>query len=301
MLYADTQRLRLANGEELQAFVRTTPHNKQRLLLVHGNPATLLDWENVVARLPKAIDLAAIDLPGFGRSPRGSETPESVSLERLAEYGVATAEALGWTEPFFVVGHSHGGGVAQMMAANYPKRIAGIVLLGSLSPRQHPSYRLLSLPFVATAMRLAGVMLRSRLLRPLSRAILRGVMKTMWSPAPVPSDRLDRDLALLASRTEILTTMVHVAQGYPCRALARAASRIRCPVLVVHGEQDALVPANCARSTHELIVTSGGQCELTLLPGAGHALPELQCTEVANLVSLFLARNTSHFSVIHPS
>lgn len=54
---------------------------------------------------------------------------------------MAVADALSWTEPFFIVGHSHGGGVAQIAAAKYPETIAGIVLISTLSARQHSSYR----------------------------------------------------------------------------------------------------------------------------------------------------------------
>ena len=290
MLYDASIRLSVATGNEVQTFVRAGPSShRPKCLLLHGNPATMLDWEPILPLLPRAWDVAAIDLPGFGRSPRNSSDPESVCLDRLADCSIAVADALSWTEPFFVIGHSHGGGVAQVMAARSPERVAGIVLISTLSARKHGSYRFLELPFAEAVLRLAGYSLRSPALRPLGKSIMHRVMKGIWSPESVPGERFERELALFSSRSEVLVTMVHVAQGRPCEYLARSAPRIRCPVLLVHGERDALVPVDYARGVHELIVNAGGQSELRILPGAGHAVLDYQATEVAHCITQFLS------------
>ena len=292
MLYADSIRLSLATGDEVQAFVRAEPPSShKKCLLLHGNPATILDWKQVIPLLPSIVDIAAIDLPGFGRSPRISSNPECVSLDPFADCSIAVADALSWTEPFFIVGHSHGGGVAQVTAARYPERVAGIVLISTLSARKHGSYRFLSLPLAETALRLAGHILRSTVLRPLGKSIMRRVMKGIWSPEPVPGERFERELALFSSRSEVLVSMVHVAKGRPCQYLARTVPRIRCPVLVIHGELDALVPLEYARSLHERIVNAKGQSELRILPGAGHAVLDYQTAEVADCITQFLSRH----------
>lgn len=294
MLYAKSTRLHLATGDEVQAFVRTgTSSNRKKCLLLHGNPATLLDWTPLVPLLPSAIDIAAIDLPGFGRSPRTNSKPECVNLDRFADCAIAVADALSWAEPFFIVGHSHGGGVAQVAAARYPERVAGIVLISSLTARRHGSYRFLALPLAEPALRLAGYILGSTTLRPVGECIMRRVMKQIWSPEPVPDERFDRDLALFSS-SEVLVNMVHVAKGRPCQCIASSAPRIRCPVLIIHGELDALVPVEYARGVHELIVNAGGQSELRILSGAGHAVIDYQTTDVANCIAQFLSRCGSH-------
>jgi pimeloyl-ACP methyl ester carboxylesterase len=226
----------------------------------------------------------AIDMPGFGRSLRPSHKPEGLNLDRLAEHAIAAADALAWHQPFFLIGHSHGGGVAQTAAARYPHRVAGLVLIDTLGAPAHRSYRLLSLPGATTIARLAGRMFRSTHLRPLLRKILRGVMRDIFFPEPVPTDRLDRELILLSERPEILVSMVHVALGRPSARLFDSAPNIRCPTLFLHGQQDALVPARCAESIHHRILNAGGQSEFQLLPGAGHMLIDYQATEIAQLI-----------------
>ncbi len=291
MLYADSIRMSLATGSEVQAFVKTEPTKKRKkCLLLHGNPGTMLDWTRLIPLLSSVADIAAFDMPGFGRSPRGNSNPASVNLDRLADCAMAVADVLSWTEPFFIFGQSHGGGVAQVAAARYPERIAGIVPISTLTARKHGSYQFLSLPFAEASLRLAGFVVRSSVLRPLGKSITHRVMKAIWSPEPVPVERLQRELALFSSRPEVLVSMVHLAQGRPCHYLARCATRIRCPILFIHGELDALVPVEYVKAIYELIVNGGGQAELRIVPGAGHMVADYQTTEVANCITQFLSR-----------
>ena len=102
-LYADTVRLKIDAGNELEAFVltRSDASKRPKCLLLHGNPRSLLDWEQVVPRLAEAADIAVVDLPGFGKSPRGGPGATFLSLDRLADYAISVATALDWREPFF--------------------------------------------------------------------------------------------------------------------------------------------------------------------------------------------------------
>lgn len=141
-------------------------------MLLHGNPGSLADWRQLWPLILSFADVAAIDLPGFGSSPRPDPSPKCLDLERLADHAVAAADALGWSEPAHFLGHSHGGGVAQIAAARRPDRVAGLVLMGTLGTPAHKSYRLLSLPGAEFVTRLVGRMMasgRSRSMAPCPR------------------------------------------------------------------------------------------------------------------------------------
>jgi pimeloyl-ACP methyl ester carboxylesterase len=285
-LYADTVRLKLEAGNEVEAFVLTRSDGSKRpkCLLLHGNPGSLLDWEQIVPRLAEAADVAVVDLPGFGKSPRGGPGAAFLSLDRHADCAISVATALDWRKPFFLVGHSHGAGVAQVVAARYPERVAGLALVSSLGAPAHGSYRLLSLPGAAVFARVAGRMFRSRLLRGLNRIILEAAMTDIFWPEPVPAETLERELALFASRPEILLSMVQVALGRPCAKLWQSAPQIRCPTLFLHGSKDALVPARCARAIHDRILTAGGRAQFQLVPGAGHMPLQFQAIELVERI-----------------
>jgi len=284
-LYADAIRLTLASGCEVEAFVHIGEVDRPKCLLLHGNPGCLQDWEHMVPRLSAVADIAAIDLPGFGKAARVDSSAESLSLDRLAQHALSVADALGWRQPFFIVGHSHGGGVAQAVAAQYPDRVAGLMLIATLGARAHASYRLLSLPGAAPLARIVGRMFRSARLRTVKRAVLRRVMSDIFSPERVPSERLDRELAALNSRPEILLSMVHVTLGRPCARLFDFAPDIRCPTLFFHGREDALVPARLARSLHERILNAGGRSHFHLVHRAGHMLVDFQAPKIVEVIS----------------
>ena len=285
-LYAEAKQLKLHTGAEVSAFVRVEPSNgaRPKCLLLHGNPRSLLDWEQLIPALTSAADIAAVDLPGFGRSARTSPEPEALNLDRLAEHTVAALDALGWREPITLIGHSHGGGVAQVVAARFPARVSLLALIGTLGAPTHTSYRLLALPGASVVMRTLGRLLRAQRLRRLNRAILRAVLVNIFAPDHVPTAKLEAHLALFAARPEILVSMVHVALGRPCAQLLQSAAEIRCPTLFIHGSKDALVPVNCAKSIHERIAEHGGVSQFHLLHGAGHMLMDQRAPEVAAII-----------------
>jgi pimeloyl-ACP methyl ester carboxylesterase len=278
--------LKLATGTAVQALIRVKSGggHRTRCLLLHGNPGSLLDWRALVPRLPSDVDVAAIDLPGFGRSTRPHSEPHSLSLDRLAEHALAAADALSWREPLVLVGHSHGGGIAQVLAARYPERVAGLVLVGTLGTPAHGSYRLLALPGAETIARLVGRVFGAKWLRPISRKILGAVMKDLFSPHVVPAVRLESELESFSRHPEILTAMVHVALGRPCAQLRAAASSIRCPSVFLHGSEDRVVPVRHARAIHEPIVQAGGRSHFEAFSGAGHMLMQDRPAEIAEHV-----------------
>jgi len=263
---------------------------RPKCLLLHGNPGTLDDWRELVPLLEPTVDLTAIDLPGFGRSPRPGPDASSLGLDRLASVTVSVADVLGWTEPFFVVGHSHGGGVALSAAAAYPGRVAGIVCLGSLGAPAHNSYRLLALPGMQHLARALGKVLGIDSLRPLLRLAFRQAMKDVFAPQPVPAQRLEHELTRFSTRPELLSSMVQVTRGNPCQSLRLSAAHVRCPVLFVHGRKDALVPVACPLTIHDAIAAAGGRSSFVVLEGAGHMLIEQQAAEVAGHITQFVLR-----------
>jgi len=286
---AATVTLRLGTGVAVRAMLDARAGaDRPKVLLLHGNPGSLADWQALGQQLSTFADVAAIDLPGFGGSPRPDSSPADVRLERLAEHALALADVLEWDQPIHLVGHSHGAGVAQVAAARWPHRVAGLALLASLGTPAHGSYRLLALPGAALVARATGWLLRSPRRASVGRQILSRVLQDIYSPEPVPRDRIERELALLSHRPEILVSMVHAALGEPCELLARSASGIQCPTLFLHGAEDALVPWQHARRVHDLIIRAGGSSRWHLIEGAGHMLIDYQAAEVAAAVHDFV-------------
>ncbi|HEX4473848.1 MAG TPA: alpha/beta hydrolase [Polyangiaceae bacterium] len=285
-LYDASTVLTLRTGSQVQAFRTPVGANgaRPKCLLLHGNPGSILNWERLVPKLAAFADVVAIDSPGFGRSMRRDSSAAGLHIERFADEAIAVADACSWSEPFFIVGHSHGGGVAQVAAAKYPHRVAGIVPIASLGAPAHGGYRLLMRPGVETVLRVLGAVFRSPLFRPFRRSLLRASLRDVFSPAQVPEDRLDREVAALVSRPEIMMSMVHAASGAPCDLLDAGAASIRCPVTWVHGDHDALVPEKYPRRVHERILAARGSSEFVLLRDAGHMLLDSHADELCQRI-----------------
>src|SRR5581483_12019779 len=122
-------------GPSLLATVAPMPtlHVRRRgagppLVLIHGVAGSGLIWEQVVERLPPHFDVIAVDLLGYGHSPKPpvAYTP-AVHVDAIVD----TLDGIGVREPAYVVGLSMGSLLAVELAARHPERVravAGIAL-----------------------------------------------------------------------------------------------------------------------------------------------------------------------------
>ena len=62
------------------------------------------------------------------------------------------------------------------------------------------------------------------------------------------------------------------------------------PVLILHGEQDRVVPVTEATRLQRLLVRAGVPCEMKLYPGAGHGFNGYQLLDAGQRTIQFLQR-----------
>ena len=102
------------------------------VLLVHGFAASTFDWEEaVLPALAREYHTIALDLYGMGFSERDDQLRYGFDLwvRQVGE----TLDALG-IERATVIGHSLGGAVATLFAAEHPERVERLVLVAALAP-----------------------------------------------------------------------------------------------------------------------------------------------------------------------
>lgn len=111
----------------------TPAEGRLPVVLIHGTPATLYCWTEVVFGTEEAAGLAeerpvhALEIPGHGFAEEG--TPLT-GFQDAADHIVASLEALG-LERVHLVGHSYGGEFALRAALDAPERIASLTLIDS--------------------------------------------------------------------------------------------------------------------------------------------------------------------------
>ena len=114
-----------------ELFVRDSGGDGQPVLLLHGwmFSADLNFWRNYAALQRAGYRVLAVDHRGHGR---GLRTHAMFSLDECAHDAAALLEQIGAT-PALVIGYSMGGAIAQLMARDHPRAVAGMVLCATSS------------------------------------------------------------------------------------------------------------------------------------------------------------------------
>ncbi|WP_199432972.1 alpha/beta fold hydrolase [Qaidamihabitans albus] len=117
------------------------------VVFVHGVPTSPELWRHVVPRVTGARRLAW-EMVGFGGSIAAGRDRD-ISVARQAGYLAAWLRHVGLSRAV-LAGHDLGGGVAQILAAREPERVAGLVLTNSIGYDSWP------IPSVRAMRRFAG-------------------------------------------------------------------------------------------------------------------------------------------------
>lgn len=99
------------------------------VVLIHGIPTSNLLWRNVMPELARTHQVFAPDMLNYGKSDKPADA--NVSIEAQSRLIVRFMDELGMTSAD-IVAHDIGGGVAQLIAVNYAKRVRKLVLIDTI-------------------------------------------------------------------------------------------------------------------------------------------------------------------------
>jgi len=249
------------------------------LIMLHGQPGSGADWEQVLARLPAGIHGVAMDRPGYGSSQQpagGFASNARAVLAGMDARGIPQA---------VLVGHSYGGGVALTAASLAPDRVRALVLLASVGPGCLNDWdRLLAAPAAGPLCALVAW----RLTPWFARRWLAGVARVSGRPVG-PGEHVNWHIWGNSGSEHTALWRTFLAEQ---RALVREADQlaavlpsVRAPALLLADPRDALVPvATARRLEHGLPHAS-----LRLIEGPGHHLPRRAPGVVTDEIVEFLA------------
>ena len=226
------------------------------VVMLHGAGGSHLDWPAELRRLPEA-NAIALDLPGHGRSPG----PGRSTVSAYAADVVAVLDALKLPQAI-IMGYSLGGGIAQVVAAQYKKRVAGLILL-------------------ATSARLT---VNPTLLDGLQNdydATLQKLIDWQWAdPAGEQIKRLSLRRLQEMDRA-VLRSDYQAANQFDGRDRL---AQIEAPTLIIGGTADRMTPVAESDYLHEHITGS----KLVKITGGGHLMALEQPLVVASAVQEWL-------------
>jgi pimeloyl-ACP methyl ester carboxylesterase len=215
------------------------------LIFVHGVGSTAAIWDYQLEPFSEYALCAAIELRGNG-SQKPDPDPSSITREGFAADVLTVADALG-AERFTIVGCSLGGVVAFELWRRAPRRIAGMVLLGTFAryPDGEGNARQIS-----AAVREAGDM--------------RAFGRIRAEKLGMPPDRMRETVEQMACKSvECYLASTQATWTGDYRDVLPA---IDVPALVAYGEHDVVAP----RSLAEEIATGIRGARLEMVEAAGH-------------------------------
>ena len=214
------------------------PRDAPVVVMVHGFSASLHTWEPWVERLTDTYRVITLDLPGHGltRAPEGFQA----SIEAFRDVVLAFVDDQG-LETFTLVGSSMGGNTSWQVALAAQERLDGLVLVGASG---WPDERLddADEPLV---FRIIGNPILGPIVRDLdNRALIEDGLKNSFVDQSLVDVAMVDRYAMMARAPGHRDILLQIATGFDTRTFASEATigDILVPSLVMHGEEDNLVP-----------------------------------------------------------
>lgn len=233
------------------------------LLFIHGYPLSRKIWVPQMDGLSDQAMIISVDLRGHGES-YPFKGPYSMDL--LADDCKRLLEDLNIKMPILVCGLSMGGYVTMALYRKYPDVFKGIILTSTRPGPDSPE---------AKANRESSI---KNALEQGASYIADNMVQKIVAPETLSSKPdLVKIIHKIMAKTSV-QGIVGALQGMRDRPDSTPMlSKISCPVLIVHGTDDQLIPIKEAEMMHQVIPNS----RLVKISAAGH-LPNLEQPEIFN-------------------
>lgn len=244
---------------------RTVRHPRGTVLMVHGLGGNKDHWTRFAARLPQDLDLIAIDLPGFGESPKdpAASYASSAQVARLKRF--VDVHGL---RGFHLMGNSMGGRIATEYALAHPDDVASLVLFDPAGVTPPPATRPNHIIIVKSAEDFDALMAQAFVVPPRIPDFLKGYF----------AERAQENAAL---EQKVLDEL----NATPGRLEERLGS-LQPPALVVFGAEDRIIDPAVAPVWRAAL----REGEVVLMSQVGHAPMLERPEESAALVAVWWRR-----------
>jgi 3-oxoadipate enol-lactonase len=227
------------------------PEFARPIIFIHGFPLNKSMWKKQIGALKETYRVITYDIRGHGNTDNGSV---EFSIDLFVKDLISFMDALE-IDKTILCGFSMGGYIALKAVKDYPMRFIALVLSNTNCAADLPQ----------------AVVNRKRTIEILKEGTIgrfadENVKKLFANESltlAIPEIEITRDMILGTSKQSLFSTLLALsARAETCSFLAR----IKVPVLILVGDQDAITPPDAARFMHGKIKGS----TLHVFEHAGH-------------------------------
>jgi non-heme chloroperoxidase len=274
MSRSDCSFARLSNGLRL-AYVEQGARNGPVVLMLHGYTDSHRSYDLLRQQLPESWRVIALTQRGHGQSDKPATGYEA---EDIASDIPHFLDALG-VKTAVIVGHSMGALTALQVAADYPERVAGIVLMGAFaSYSDKPEVADLAAAVATFDEHVDGEFVLS--------------FQESTFAEIIPQRFLD---TIVAESLRCPAFVWRAAlRGQINAAVINAALRCQAPALLIHGAKDAFVPITDQLKLRDVLPSA----RLFSMQNVGHAPHWERPAETSALIQAFVGELTDTGAIL---
>ena len=253
------------------------------IIFIHGLGSYLPAWNRNVNELSKSYRCIAIDLPGYGKS---SKQPHSGKMSFYAGIVNELIQELQLGK-VYLAGHSMGGQISMTTDLLYPEIVEGLILV---DPAGFESFTKGQKQWFRDVMTLDGVRLTT------TEAIQSNLASNFYD-LPKEADFMVTDRMAMRTASDFNAYCYAVVQsvsGMVNEPVLPYLSDIKCPTLILFGENDNLIPNRYLNPGRTADIAKTGAAKipgskLVMVPKAGHFMmfekPEVFNAEVKKFLN----------------
>ncbi len=261
--------------DNINLYARVAGEGKP-IVMLHGFGTSSFSFRFIMPSLAKKYKVFAIDLKGFGDSPKPKDGAYSVYDQAMLVSKFIKDHNL---KDIILVGHSFGGGVALSLALLEPNNIKAMILLDSAAYRQKlPSMiRWLNIPILGKT---------GFYLLPAELETKEAYNYAFFDDKKIPEDsvkELAKKLKLENARYAFCQTAKSMIPD-DIDDISKLYNTITIPTLLLWGNDDIVVKKSIGKRLHKNLSNS----MLKIIPNCGHMPHEERPEDTLKLIFSFL-------------
>ncbi|HVE61592.1 MAG TPA: alpha/beta hydrolase [Chitinophagaceae bacterium] len=255
------------------------------IIFIHGLGGNLSHWQKNISDLSANFHCIAVDLPGYGHSDKSFST-EKDQLQFYAD-ALQTFIRKKNFKKVVLAGHSMGGQIATILALQHPQLISRVILLAPAGLET----------FTEAEAKMMMAATPPTIFEKQEEAVMRYNYKQNFYQQPTDAEVLIQDRLRLKNcgdfkqYTEAVSNSIKGMLDHPIR---KDLSKLIQPVLILFGENDALIPNKLlhANLKREVLLSEISQeikkNKIVIIPGVGHLLQFEKPGEINKEIKTFL-------------